>query len=142
MYGHQCSQVIPAFAAKLHKLNFCEGMRGLRRDMLWLWPVGTDNAEHKKDFLFSEKKARLKKNNYFRKVVIFNSIPDALRDSHTSKYKRPRNKNSDGCLWKPAKRNNARTTKQFRFVASKCYLYNTLLTCTRQRATGTTNIIE
>ena len=37
-------------------------------------------------------------NNNFRNVVIHNSIPDALLDLHTSKYKRPHN----GCLWKPA----------------------------------------
>ena len=40
-----------------------------------------------------------------------------LRDLHTSKYKRPRNKPNDGCLWKPAKRNSVRTSKQLRFVA-------------------------
>ena len=52
------------------------------------------------------------KNNDFQKVVTFNSIPDALRDLHASKYKRPRNKPGDGWLWKPAKRNNVRTSKQ------------------------------
>ena len=30
--------------------------------------------------------------------------------------KDPRNKSSDGCLWKPAKRNRVRASKQLRFV--------------------------
>ena len=30
---------------------------------------------------------------------------------------RPRNKPNDGCLWKPAKRNSVRASKQLRFVA-------------------------
>ena len=36
---------------------------------------------------------------------------------NASKYKRPRNKPNDGCLWKPAKRNSVRASKQLRFVA-------------------------
>ena len=40
----------------LNKVAHVELLRGLCRDMLWLWPAGTDNAGHKKDFLSSEKK--------------------------------------------------------------------------------------
>ena len=104
---------------KVAHVEFCEGIRGLCRDMLWLWPMRTDNAGHKNDYLSSEKKEQGSKHkNDFREVVVSNSIPHVLRDSHTSKYKRPRNKTNDGCLWKPAKRNNVRTSKQLRFVAN------------------------
>ena len=126
MYGHRrlWSQAIPAFetkvcdlATKSHMLNFCEG---LCRDMLWLWSIKTYNGR-KKDFLSSEKEAQSQKqkknNDDFRKVVISDKIPDALRDLHVSKYKRPRNKPHGGCLWKPAKRNSVRASKQLRFVA-------------------------
>ena len=44
-------------------------------------------------------------------------MPDALRDLHASKYQRPRNKPSDGCLWKPSNRNSVCASKQLRFVA-------------------------
>ena len=64
------------------------------------------------------KKRAWLKTKHIRKVVIFISIPDALSDLHTFKYKRPRTKSNDGCLWKPTKRNNFRTSKQLRFVAS------------------------
>ena len=126
IYRHQCSQAIPALAIKAcglawksQMLNFCEGMRGLCPDMLWLWLMGTDNAGHK-IFCLLEKKSKAKNkryNNVFRNVVIYSTMPDALRDLHTSKYKRPRNKPDDGCLWKRAKRDNVRTSKQLRFVA-------------------------
>ena len=49
---------------------------------------------------------------------VINPMLDALRDLHTSKYKRPRNKPDDGCLWKPARRSNVRTRKQLWIVAS------------------------
>ena len=51
--------------------------------MLWLWPVGTDNAGRNKDFLSFKKRSKAKNrkyNNNFRKVIISNLIPDALRD--------------------------------------------------------------
>ena len=127
MYEHHCSQAITAFATKAcdlatksHMLNFCEGLRGLCRDVLWQWYIETNNAKNNKDFLSSEKKSKAKtKNNNddFRKVVISDWIPDALRDLHASKYKRPRNKPNDGCLWKPANRNSVCVSKQPRFVA-------------------------
>ena len=50
---------------------------------------------------FEKNKAKLKTkkcNDDFWKVVIANSIPAALRDLHTSRYKRPHNKSNDGCL--------------------------------------------
>ena len=56
------------------------------------------NQQHKKQKRFSvlrkkKGKAKNKKNNDdFRKVVISDWIPDALRDLHGSKYQRPRNK--------------------------------------------------
>ena len=93
MYGHHCSQAIPAFAISLrarNKVAHVELLRGLCRDMLWLWPVGTDNAGHKKIFCLPKKEqsSEQKKYNAFRKVVISNSILDALRNLHTSKYKK------------------------------------------------------
>ena len=128
MDGHQSSQAIPAFGTKScelvtqsHMFNFCEGLRGLCRDMPWLWSIETNNAKHKNFFCFLKKKSKTKKNkkyyNDFRKVVISNWIPDALHDLHVSKYKSPRNKPTDGCLWKLAKRNSIRESKQLRFVA-------------------------
>ena len=42
-------------------------------------------------------------NNDFRTVIIYNSIPDALRDFHASECKRLHNRTYDGCLWKPTK---------------------------------------
>ena len=84
-----------------------------------LWEPITQDT--KKIFCFPKKKSQANDKNYsndFPKVAICNSIPDALRDSHTSRYKKPRNKPNDGCLWKSAKRNNFRTSKQLRFVAS------------------------
>ena len=112
IHGPQCSEAIPAFATKSHMLSFC-------RDMLSLWPIETDKPGHKTDFLSSEKKSKVNKkyNDDFQIVVISNSIPDALHDLHTSKCKRPRSKPNDGCLWKPAKRNNNCTSKQLWFVA-------------------------
>ena len=66
--GHQWSQAISAFAVKAcvlatksNMLNFCEGMWGLCWDMLWLWPVGADNAGRKKIFCL---KAQNQKYNY------------------------------------------------------------------------------
>ena len=71
LYGHQCSQTFSALATKAcelaktsHMLNFCEGLRDLCRDMLWLRSIETDYAGHKKDFLFSnKKKTKLKTKN-------------------------------------------------------------------------------
>ena len=77
-------------------LNFCEGMRGLCRDMLWLLPSETENTVYRKDFLsFGTKRTTLEQ---FLKAVIYNLIPDMLRDLHTSKYKRPPNKSDDACF--------------------------------------------
>ena len=44
-------------------LNFYKSLRGLCRDMLWLWPIETDNAGYKKYFLSSKKKTKLKRKN-------------------------------------------------------------------------------
>ena len=52
------------------------------------------------------------------KELICNSIPEALRDLHTSKCKIPHNRPYDVCLWKPAERNKVPTSKQLRFVVS------------------------
>ena len=82
MYDHQWSQTIPAFATKAcelatksHMLNFCEGLRGLCRDMLWLWSIKTNNTGQKKIFCPPKKKSKAENKKYnddFRKVVIFN----------------------------------------------------------------------
>ena len=84
-----------------NKVAHVELLRGLCRDMLWLWSIETNNARNNKDFLSSEKKEQSQKNNDdFRNVVISDWIPDALRDLHVFKYKRPRNKPNDRWLWK------------------------------------------
>ena len=41
-----------------------------------------------------------------------------LRDLHTFKCKRPHDIPYDACLWKLAKHNKGRTSKQLKFVAS------------------------
>ena len=67
MYGHQSTQTITAFATKAcevatksHMLNFCEGLRGLCRDMLWLWSIETNIARKKKVSVLRKKRAKLK----------------------------------------------------------------------------------
>ena len=63
MYEHQWSQAISSFAKKpasSHVLNFYEGLRGLCRDMLWLWSIETNNAKNKEYFLFCKKKSKPK----------------------------------------------------------------------------------
>ena len=62
MYGHRCSQAIPAFAikpcvlaTKSHMLNFCES---LCRNILRLRSIETNHAGHKKDSLSSAKKSK------------------------------------------------------------------------------------
>ena len=102
-----------------YRVTHVELLQGLRCDMLWLWPVGTNSARYKEIFLSAKKRAKLKtkKYNYFRKIAISSSIPDALRNLHTSEYKIPRNKPADGYLWKLVKHNNVRLSKQLWFVA-------------------------
>ena len=109
------------------KVARVELLRGLCCDMLWPWPAETDNAGYKKIFCPPKKGAKLKTikyNNGLRKVVISNLISDALRNSHTTKYKIPHNIPDDGCLWKPATANNVRMNKKLWFVAfRKLLLY-------------------
>ena len=45
-----------------NKVTHVELLQNLCRDMLWLWPVGTDNEGNKK-ILFSEKKSKSKAQN-------------------------------------------------------------------------------
>ena len=125
MYGHQCLQAIISFAIKAcvlatksHMLNFCEVCTAICCD--WdLWKPITQDTKIFSVVRKERANLRTKKcNDDFRKVVISNSIPDALRDLHTSRYKRPRYKPDNGCLWKPAKRNSVCTSKQLGFVAS------------------------
>ena len=52
-----------------------ELLRGLCRDKLWLWPVGTDNEGHKNNFCPPKNRAKFKTskcNNDFRSVAISN----------------------------------------------------------------------
>ena len=52
MYGHQFAALATKaceLAKKSHMLNFCEGLRGLRRNMMWLWSIETNNARNKKE---------------------------------------------------------------------------------------------
>ena len=103
-------------ASKYHMLNFCETCAAIWCD---LWKPKTQDTKWFSVLQKKRVKLKTKKyNNDFRKVVIFNSILDALRKLHTSKYKWPRNKPDDGCLWKAAKRNAVCTSKQLQFVAS------------------------
>ena len=119
MYGHHCSQTISAFAIKAcmlatksHMLNFFEAC-----DCNHWQPIMQDTKRFSVLRKKKEQRSKQKINN-FRKVVVSNSIPHVLRDLHTSKYKRPRNKLDNGCLWKSAKGNSVCTSKQLRFVAS------------------------
>ena len=85
-----------------------------------LWKPRAQDLE-KIFFVLQKKRSKTKKqfyNNDFLKVVIYNTIPGALRDLHTSECKRPHNKTYDGCLCKPAERNKAHTSKQLRLAAS------------------------
>ena len=59
-----CNKSLRA-ATKSDMLNFCKGLRGLCRDMLWLWPIKTDNAGHKKIFCRSIKKSKAKNKTTF-----------------------------------------------------------------------------
>ena len=80
-----------------------------------LWKPRTQYTE--KIFCHSIKKSKTKElfyNSSFRKVVIYNSTPDALLDSHTSRYKRPHNRPYYSCLWEPAERNKICTSIQLR----------------------------
>ena len=80
-----------------------------------------ERSRQKKIFVFWKKTSKTKEkfyNNDFRKIVIYNSIPDALRDLHASECKRPHNRTYDGCLWKAAKRNKVHTSKQLQLAAS------------------------
>ena len=95
MYGHQCSQAIPAFAikpcvlaTKSHMLNFCEACAA----MCCICHLGEPIMQKAKRFSVLRKK---RPNSDFRKVVISSSIPDGLHKILTSKYKRPRNKPND-----------------------------------------------
>ena len=66
----------------------------------------TNNAGHKQDFLSSGKKSKAKNKigtTFVKSLFLTQLTPDELRDLHTSKYKKPRNKPNDGCLWKPEK---------------------------------------
>ena len=98
--------------------NFCEACAAICCESN-LWKLRTQYTES--IFCPSEKKTKTKElfyDNDFRKVFVYNSTPDALHDLDTSERKRPRNRTYDGCLWKPAKLNKVRTSKQLRFVAN------------------------
>ena len=79
-----------------------------------------ENAGYKNDYLSSGKKSKTKEQFYhdFRKVVLYYSMPDALRDSHASEYKRPHNRTYYVCLWKPPEHNKVCIGKQLRFFMS------------------------
>ena len=84
----QPSQQKPACSQQSHNmLNFCEACAAICCECDLWQPITQD----KKDYLFSKEKEQSSKqkkySNDFRKVVISNSIPDALRDSHTSDAK-------------------------------------------------------
>ena len=129
MYGHQCSQAIPAFTIKAclasNQVAHVELLRGYARPVpQYAVTVTYGNHPHKKQKRFSvlrKKRAKPKKksNDHFRKVFISNSISDALCNSHTSRYKRPRSKHNDVCLCKLA--------KQITFTRAQKHLMETIL---------------
>ena len=106
-----------------NKVAHVELLRGLVRPVpRYAMTVIYRNQQRKKQrfSVFRKKKSKAKnKNNNddFRKVVTSAWIPNALRNIHASKYKRPHNEPNDGCLWKRAKRNSVRASKQLRIVA-------------------------
>ena len=76
------------FATKLHILNFCEDVRGYVAGYAVTEINGNRKRSIPKNF-WSSGKAELDYeivcNNNVQKVVVSDSIPDALRDLHTSK---------------------------------------------------------
>ena len=121
MYGHQWSQAIPAFATepceiatKSHMLNFYEVLRGLCRDMLWLWPMGTNNAMKQKIFFVFRKKFKVdnkkKITTTFRKSLFLIKYRMRYAIHLPSNTKTTCNKPKNGCLWKPANRNSSAGT--------------------------------
>ena len=75
-----------------NKVAHVELLRGLARPVTVIYR--NQQRKKQKDFPPSKKRARPKA----KKITISNQIPDALRDLHASKYKRPRNKSNDSCL--------------------------------------------
>ena len=132
--AHKQSQPSQQKPACLHQSRTCwifpRGCEACAAVMLWLRPMGTENAEYKSFFSLGRKSKAKEQfyNNDFRKAVVFNSIADALRHLHTSKCKRPHNRPYNACLWKPAKRKKVQTSKQLRFVSNtETFLWNQAL---------------
>ena len=102
------------FASKSHMLSFCEACAAMRCGCNLCKP----RTQYTKNIFWPpEERSKTEEQFYnddFRKVVIYNSISDALRDLHTSECKRP----YGGCLWKPAVRHKVRTSQQLWFVTS------------------------
>ena len=103
----QSSQQKPARSQQSCTLvRGCEALAAICCDCN-LWKPRT---QYTKNIFWPPEKEQTKQqfyNNNSRKVVISNSIPDALRS-----------RTYNGCLWKPAERNKVCMSKQRRFVAS------------------------
>ena len=91
------------------------------------------NREHsmqKRFTVLRQKRARQKKyfiTTNFEKSLFMTQCRMRVCDLHTFRLKIPRNKPYDGYLWKPAKGNIARTSKQLRFVALKHLMETSLM---------------
>ena len=110
-------------ASKSHMLNFSKGVARFVLRCAVTATYGNRERRIQKYFQFSGKKRAKSRNKEFynndcRKVVIYNAAPDTLRDLHTSQCKRSHSRTYDGCLWKPAKRNKVRMSKQLQFVVN------------------------
>ena len=125
MYGHRCSQAILAFATKAgvlstksHMLNFCEACAAICC-YCDLWEPITQDT--KRFSVPRKKRARLKTKNIttFGKALFVNQywmryVIHILPNTKDLAI----NLATDGCLWKPAKRNSVCMSKQLWFVAS------------------------
>ena len=78
---------------------------------------GNRERRIQKYFLSSWKKNAKPRNN-FTTMTFGKSLFITQYRMHTSECKIPHNRTYDGYLWKPAKRNKVRTSKQLQFAAS------------------------
>ena len=116
---HQCSQAIPALALKpcvLAKkssmLNFCQVCATICGDCHLWEPITQDT---KRFAVLREKEQSTKQKNItttFGKSLVLTQYRIRYTIYMPPNAKRPHNKPDDGCLWKPGKRNNTRTSKQ------------------------------
>ena len=106
-----------------NKVAHIELLRELAKPVLrYAVTVIYKNQQRKKnkEFLSCEKKSEVKNKNItttFGKSLFLTKHRMRYAIYIPPKNKRPRNKFNDGCLWKPAKCNSVRASKQLQFVA-------------------------